>query len=114
MKGKLKIDYIVKPQNDVVVCIIKGNGVSCSGVARCHPDDTFDEELGKEVARRKAIIKYKKLILADIRNTLDYIKSEKTRWIERENLFIKKSNHVKESIGELYTEIDNIVEFYSK
>lgn len=30
------------------------------GVARCHADDTFDEEKGKEIARKRMLIKYNK------------------------------------------------------
>ena len=32
---------------------------SYKGVAKCHPDDEFDEETGKRIARDKALLKYK-------------------------------------------------------
>ena len=116
MNSKPEINYIVKPQDRVVVCVIKNkdNGVKCSGVAKCHPEDAFNEELGKEVARRRAIIKYKKLILSDIRCILDNIKMRKASVCDEEEYFLKRAEQVKESIGKLYTEIDNTIEFYSK
>lgn len=116
MNSKPEINYIVKPQDRVVVCVIKNkdNGVKCSGVAKCHPEDAFNEELGKEVARRRAIIKYKKLILSDIRCILDNIKARKTDLCEEEKYFLRRAEGIKESIGKLYTEIDNTIEFYSK
>jgi len=32
---------------------------SYKGIAKCHPDDEFDEDLGKKIARNRALIKYK-------------------------------------------------------
>lgn len=114
MNEKPKISYIVKPQDRVVVCVINSNGVKCSGVARCHPNDKFNEDLGKEVARRRAIIKYKKMILSDIRFIIEDIGARKSCLYDEERYFLKRSEQIKESIGKLYTEIDNIIEFYSK
>lgn len=114
MYGKPEINYIVKPENGLVVCIIKSDDISCSGVARCHPDDVFDEKLGKEVARRKAIIRYKKLFLKDLREILENIQRRRKELNNEECYFLSKIRKMKESIGKMYTEIDNIVEFYSK
>lgn len=78
--------YIVKPEEGVVVCIIHDcccnamalvnkhtglfEGMPCQcnqsqyclseyrGVAKCSPEDTFNEEYGKKLAYKKAYVKY--------------------------------------------------------
>ena len=48
--------------NDLVDNIFKKRmkGVEYFGVARCHPNDEFDVEKGKEIARNKALMSYYK------------------------------------------------------
>ena len=88
-KGKEMFTYIVKPEEKIVIAIMKGtkeepvrydainfirrhsktgNIVDLYrkyqikdryvGVARCHDQDNFDEEFGKELAKRRALSKH--------------------------------------------------------
>lgn len=50
---------------------------SYKGIAKCHPDDTFDEETGKRIARNKALLKYK----LDYLNKLDYFCFDLIHWL---------------------------------
>ena len=48
--------------NDLATAIFKKHmkDVEYFGIAHCHPNDEFDEEKGKEVARTKALMSYYK------------------------------------------------------
>ena len=56
--------YIVNEKKRTVVCLLtvtkKDDGIENTelyrGIAKCNPDDTFDEEAGKTLARRRAIL----------------------------------------------------------
>ena len=45
-------DYLLKVESD---------GLRPYGEARCSPDDIFDEEIGKHIAKTRLMVKYNKL-----------------------------------------------------
>lgn len=47
--------YVILP--DKVIAITTFAGKDIRGVAKCAPNDTFDEEIGKELARRRCDVK---------------------------------------------------------
>lgn len=57
--------YFVNPEKKTVVCIITVQDEyfreihRFEGKAKCSPEDTFNEEIGKEIARNRAFIKMK-------------------------------------------------------
>jgi hypothetical protein len=65
--AELKGEWIPKhhaPENKILifdgpatVCLINVKGKEYKGVAKCHPNDTFDEEFGKALAETRALIK---------------------------------------------------------
>lgn len=65
-------DYIVKADDRVVVCIMSvWNDASrnprkwrFSGVAKCSADDEFNEETGRKIAQRRALLKFKKACIS--------------------------------------------------
>ena len=89
--------YIVNKESGVVVCIIKvqPNRTDCNrwwesrisdfidhydeftfvGVARCHKDDTFDEQKGKYIAESKAKCKMYSFIEAKLKGTFEKLRS---------------------------------------
>ena len=69
--------YINKKGQKVVLCLTKYNGKTIRGKAICHPEDIFDENLGKTIAytraeteylsrRVKDIYKYKKFLAQEM------------------------------------------------
>ena len=46
-------DYILKVEND---------GFKPYGEAKCSPDDVFDEEIGKQIAKTRLLNKYSKVL----------------------------------------------------
>jgi hypothetical protein len=91
------VDYIVKEEQGVVICVISGcefdavelvnkrtNLFECpcvpekfaisdkyKGVARCTSDDTFNLEYGKKLAFKKAYLKYTKALEKKVRFLAD-------------------------------------------
>lgn len=108
----MDINYIVNPEQRLVVCIIHGE-VSSSGVARCNPEDQFKEELGKDIARRRAIIKYNKKLIRSWKEDLAYVLRRKKSIAEDERFINAKIRKLEATIGKINTEIDNILEFNS-
>ena len=75
-------------------------GVEYLGIAHCHPNDEFDVEKGKEVARTKALMDYYKDMelcmsdVADLFHTLHELASDKEEECYRfeERLAIRQEN----------------------
>ena len=75
-------------------------GVEYFGVAHCHPNDEFDVEKGKEVARNKALMSYYKDMelcmaeVADLFYTLHKMAADKEEecYLYEERLAIRQEN----------------------
>lgn len=58
MKEHRKVKYIVNEEKRTVTCLLPGNLREVYvGISRCNPEDEWNEELGKELARKRAIVK---------------------------------------------------------
>ena len=76
-------------------------GVEYFGVAHCHPNDEFDVEKGKEVARTKALMSYyndMELCMAEVGNlfyTLHEMAADKEEecYLYEERLAIRQGNY---------------------
>ena len=60
-------DYMLKVEND---------GFKHYGEARCSPDDVFDEEIGKQIAKTRLINKYNKVMAGINRILLKLVESD--------------------------------------
>ena len=60
-------DYLLKVEND---------GFKPYGEARCSPDDVFDEEIGKHIARTRLINKYNKVVAGINKELVKLVKSD--------------------------------------
>lgn len=60
-------DYLLKAEND---------GFKPYGEARCSPDDVFDEEIGKHIAKTRLINKYNRVVMRINEILIELIKSD--------------------------------------
>lgn len=60
-------DYLLKVEND---------GLKFYGEAKCSPDDIFEEEIGKQIARTRLINKYNKVVTRINQILIELIKSD--------------------------------------
>ena len=60
-------DYLLKVESD---------GLRPYGEARCSPDDIFDEEIGKHIARTRLINKYNRVVAGINRILLKLVESD--------------------------------------
>ena len=60
-------DYILKVEND---------GFKPYGEAKCSPDDVFDDEVGKQIAKTRLIKKYNKVVVGINRILLKLVESD--------------------------------------
>lgn len=60
-------DYLLKVEND---------GLKFYGEARCSPDDVFDEDIGKHIARTRLINKYNRVVAGINRLLLKLVESD--------------------------------------
>ena len=60
-------DYMLKVGND---------GLKRYGEAKCSPDDVFDEDIGKQIARTRLINKYNKVMTGINRELIKLVKSD--------------------------------------
>jgi hypothetical protein len=66
--------YRVNEQKKAVSCKIKTRGQFFVGVAKCHDEDVFDVEKGKEIAYNRCRLEINKFILEQDRMVEDTIK----------------------------------------
>ena len=60
-------DYLLKVEND---------GLKFYGEAKCSPDDVFDEEIGKHIAKTRLINKYNRVVRRINEILIELIKSD--------------------------------------
>lgn len=66
--------YVVNEEKKAVSCKIKSQGEFFVGVARCHEDDTFDVQKGKDIAFNRCRVLINKRILQSELETYDIVK----------------------------------------
>lgn len=111
MKNERGINYIVKPEIGLVVCIIRDDPyTSWRGSAKCSPQDTFDEEKGKRIAFLRACAKRKRSVLKEIRSYVDDINTDINYLEERKSRFMRTILSIKKSLGRYSEEIHNLGE----
>lgn len=103
------VKYIVKPENNLVVCIIREDCYNVfRGVAKCSPDDTFDEEKGKRIAYLRACKKRKRAFIKDYREDIALYESELKFWEEKIAQRKRKIDNMLKSIAVYGEEIDSL------
>lgn len=110
MKARIGIiNFIVK--NKIVKCIITFNDPYCNnvkrivtGVAKCSPDDTFDETLGRRIAEGRA----KRAMFQKLEESAwnSKINLEDEIWIQH-NRSKRETNHIQELLNKHYNEQQN-------
>ena len=55
---------------------VESDGLKPYGEAKCSPDDVFDEEIGKHIAKTRLINKYNKVVAGINQILLELIKSD--------------------------------------
>lgn len=50
-------NYYVNEKKHTVICVLHTNLGEFRGISKCDPRDTFDVEFGKELARKRAVLK---------------------------------------------------------
>ena len=60
-------EYLIKVEND---------GLKPYGESKCSPDDVFDEEIGKHIARTRLINKYNRVVTGINRILLKLVESD--------------------------------------
>ena len=64
---KIVDNYLIKVEND---------GLKPYGEAKCSPDDVFDEDIGKQIAKTRLINKYNKVVVGINRILLKLVESD--------------------------------------
>ena len=100
----LNIEYVVNPQKKKVICKIHNISYRkpIIGMAKCGQNDQFDEEIGKQIAYRRAMIALKEYDKQDAGFTLGHYKNR----VKHYESVIKKAD---KRIREMYDEIRVII-----
>ena len=69
--------------DDIIDCVVhkyitkvEGDGFSAYAMAKCSPDDVFDEEISKQIAKTRLINKYNKVMAGINRELIKLVKSD--------------------------------------
>lgn len=109
-------DYIVKEDERVVVCIMSvwneeytnPRKFRFSGVAKCSPEDTFNEETGKKIAQRRALLKFKKACIQSNKIWLENLNRQKAE-IETSIAKVTKAiSNMNETVERIKSEINDL------
>ena len=124
------IKYVVNPEKKTVVCLLEGckddvyNAMSPSeqaivlflhvncelnnkyiGVAKCDPEDTFDEEFGRKLARNRMLKKYyrdRAYIYYNIKECVDTFSTRFFKYSAKySNMELEKSREIIEQLNEV-------------
>ena len=99
--------YIVNKEKRTVVCIVTTDSVNCTGtftgVAKCSPADTFDEEYGKTLARRRAVLAEQRKELENIEWDAGFYEMEK--YMKQYERALSRREYLRENIKKLKKEI---------
>lgn len=107
--------YIINEPKGTVVCTYKSNDGTWFGIAKCDPQDKFNKEFGKELARKRTVLAAKKCRVHVIEdkysdNTVKKIKNMYNSMIKdlaiRVNYF-SQIEVIKEEIKNMCIENDN-------
>lgn len=66
------------------------------GVAKCHPDDEFNVEVGKKLAFMRARDKCDKAFFADLQNAINFIDNHLEQLIDASNRYGMKLSRMKD------------------
>ena len=103
------VKYIVKPEIGLVVCVIKEDWNNVfRGVAKCSPEDQFDEEKGKRIAYLRACKKRKRAFIKDCRGDIEMYREEIRWWEEKIAQHQRKLDKMLKSVALYSEEIDSI------
>ena len=76
-RAQLNID------DDIIDCVVhkyitkvEGDGFRAYAMVKCSPDDVFDEEIGKQIAKTRLINKYNKVMVGINRILLKLVESD--------------------------------------
>ena len=69
--------------DDIIDCVVykyitkvEGDGFRAYAMAKCSPEDTFDEEIGKQIARTRLINKSNKVVTGINKELVKLVKSD--------------------------------------
>lgn len=69
--------------DDIIDCVVhkyitkvEGDGFRAYAMAKCSPEDTFDAEIGKQIAETRLINKFNKVVAGINRELIKLIKSD--------------------------------------
>ena len=69
--------------DDIIDCVVykyitkaEGDGFRAYAMAKCSPEDTFDEEIGKHIAKTRLMNKYNKVVRRINQILIELIKSD--------------------------------------
>ena len=100
----ISIEYDVRPETKTVICYI--NGVFYNkpiiGTAKCCPSDQFDENIGKQIAYKRAMIRLKEYDTIVLKGQIDFFQ----RKVDHYTSSLEKAN---KRTRELYDEIKEII-----
>jgi len=98
--------YIVNKEKRTVVCIVYVNKQTCkgtfTGIAKCSDEDEFNEEYGKLLAKRRAILKEQTKELSNIEWDLGFEDLEELKKFQN---MINRRQQLSENIKKLKREI---------
>ena len=69
--------------DDIIDCVVhkyitkvEGDGFRAYAMAKCSPDDVFDEEIGKQIAKNRLMNKYNRIVRRINEILIELIKSD--------------------------------------
>ena len=98
-----------KAKVNVVVLKNEALGIIAKGISRCHEEDTYDKELGINLANTKAWLQYYDKLGKETSKELDYAHEILEYW-QNEILRLTKVQHIADAKSKIIQEeLDNIM-----
>lgn len=104
-----KYNFYIDEKNSSVIAVCRYAGRSVRAVAKCSPDDTFDIEFGKKLAKARCEVKVAKMKIQNA--TVKYREAAKAA-DEAQRKYDKMKDYYIDSVDQLdnaYAEVQNVI-----
>ena len=99
--------FIVNEKKRTITCIVRNTNGIFVGIAKCDQSDVFDENVGKEIARKRAILKSN---MTEFRRLKFEWTEKEMKWYESQFAYNRSRKTVlKENIKKLNEELNKLV-----
>ena len=105
-----KYKYVIIPEKQMIIAITTYAGKTVKGVARCHDNDVWNEEIGKKIAAYKCNLKVQKKRLESLYASKAYTEMAIDFYVENLNQLEVLIDAATEALDDAVNKLDTTID----